>query len=268
MQFVDRDIRAFVEHGMQIERSRTAIVDGEMENVTCIGYDLVSECFYKNSDNEQMIFSLMPGDSVFVKSKETIEFDNRTVGVVSLKNSRIRMGLSLESPVYQPGHHTKIVIRLTNLTDKEITLMAGEKYAMLMFYQLATEPDKPYQGTFQKEQGFTGMAEYQSKYASQIKEIEDKAKCLKEIERTLYGNVITILTIFVGIFTLLNLNIDLAKEAASMKSFVLFNLAVIGCISFLGVLMDELLNRKNAHHRLWLLPVVVFGAMVCLGLVL
>lgn len=268
MQFVDKDIRAFLEHGMEAERSRTAIVDGRAENVTCIGYDLVSESFYKNSDNELMNFSLMPGDSVFVKSRETIEFDNRTVGVVSLKNSRIRMGLSLESPVYQPGHHTKIVFRLTNLTDKEITLLAGEKYAMLMFYQLPKEPDKPYEGTFQKEQGFSGMAEYQSKYASQIKEVEDKVKSLKEIERTLYGNVITILTIFVGIFTLLNLNIDLAREAASMKSFVLFNLAVIGCISFLSVLLDELLNRKTAHHWLWLLPAVIFGAMVCLGLVL
>lgn len=264
MFLVDRDIKAFISGDLTPnDDSMTAIFHGSPESVTNIGYDLTNEYVYKTGSEPASSCTLLPGEYCFVKSREEVRFDTCTVGMLSLKNSRIRMGLSLDSPVYQPGHHTPIYFRLTNVTNRQITVSAGDKYAMLMFMQLDASPDHPYTGAFQKEFDFAGMTDkYNSVYAEQIQEIEHKTADLKSLEKSLYANVITILTLFVGIFTLLNVNITLAKETSAASDFVLFNMAVIGSVSFLSCLLDEILHAAKARHVLWLVPVACFAVML------
>lgn len=265
MLLVDNDVKVFLNNGRLEESQQTAIRYGNESSITNIGYDLCSKKFYKTTQAGDDSCVLLPGESAFVESYEFIEFDSSTVGIVSLKNSRIRMGLSLDSPIYQPGHKTPIRFRLTNITDKTIYLSQGEKYAMLMFYQLEQPPEQPYNGTYQKEFSFSGMGEkYNSAYAKQIEEIDNKVKDIKSIEKDLYTNVITILTIFIGIFTLLNVNISLTQTSASIKNFFAFNLAAIGSISFLSCLLNELLQKEKANRWLWILPAVVFFTLFIL----
>lgn len=269
MLLVDRDISAFLSNGSALnsDENQTAITGGDPNSVTNIGYDLTTERFYKLSSSGETSCTLLPGESVFAESEEHLRFDSQTVGIVALRNSRIRQGLSLDAPVYQPGHKTPIRFRLTNISDKAIELEAGEKHAMLLFYQLAAAPDRPYDGTFQKELTWKGMGAYNSQYAAQIKEIEDKTKDLRSLEKSVYGNVITILTIFVGIFTLLNVNISLVKEAATAMSFLFFNLSTLGAVSFLAALLDTLLQRENARRWLWLIPFLLFAVLIVLSVI-
>lgn len=268
MLYVDRELKESVRNGFAGETQKTAIENGSESCVTNIGYDLVTERLFKETGKPLDSYTLEPGESVFVETKEHIYLSSRTVGIVSLKNSRIRMGLTLDAPVYQPGHKTPVFFRLTNVTDKKLTLRAGEQYAMLMLYQLNAAPDEPYTGAFQGEYKFDGMGNYNDRYADQIQELDEKTRNLKDIEKSLYGNVITILTIFIGIFTLLNVNIDLVKTAASVKDFLTFNLAMIGALSFLSVLLEELLNRKEARHWLWAIPAVLYGLLLVIAFVL
>jgi hypothetical protein len=174
------------------------------------------------------------------------------------------MGLSMDAPVYQPGHkQTRIYFRLTNISDSMIKLESGEQYTMLMFEQLNKAPDNPYNGVFQEEFDFKGLAGYTSKYADQIESMDGKIKDLKTLEKRVYENVITILSIFVAIFTLINVNVSLASSAGSGSSFLVFNLGTLGAFSFLALLLNELLNQDSKKNRwLWIVPVMCFVSVI------
>jgi hypothetical protein len=200
---------------------------------------------------------------VFVESVETVHFDNSTCGIVNIKNSRLRLGLSAEAPVYQPGHKTKIYFRITNLSDQTILLAAGEEYAYIMFEQLIRVPDKTYEGTFQNEFKYTGLANYESMYAEQQRAVKKKLTDLKELEKSIYGNVITIITVFIAVFSLLNINVNLAQNGKTAADFLMYNSSTLGAVSFLAVLLDELLHRKEKRgHWLWIIPFVCFAAVI------
>lgn len=81
-------------------------------------------------------------------------------------------------------------------------------------------------GTFQAEFDFKGLGDYKSAYLEQIQSIQGKVKNIQDMEKGIYGNVITILTIFVTIFTILNMNIELAKTSATDPCVPDFNLAI------------------------------------------
>ena len=269
MLIVDHDINVFVTNG-QLSKpetntsGQTSIHYGDMESVTNIGYDLRASGFAKGSKMESS-YELLPGESVFVASKEVIHFDNNTVGRVYLKNSRIRMGLTLDAPIYQPGHTTAIYFRLTNVSNNAILLNADEKYALLTFEQLDSAPEHPYSGTFQKEFKFSGLADYSSAYADQIKSLDGKIETIKDMEKNIYGNVITILTIFIAVFSIININIELARDAASMVSFCAYNLATLGAISFLTILMHELFSKTtDCKRKLWWIPIICFFVLISL----
>lgn len=169
MILVDHEIAVFLRNAqITANTEQTAVFDGSTDYITNIGYDLRANGFIVNGECVPE-YELLPGASVFVESVETVRFDNSTCGIVNIKNSRIRMGLSVESPVYQPGHQTRIYFRLTNLSDKTVMLEQGALYAFLMFEQLSGTPNKPYAGTFQNEQQYKGLAGYESYYEAQTK---------------------------------------------------------------------------------------------------
>lgn len=269
MVLVDKNVRVFIANGLATENSptntQTAIYQGSSDCVTNIGYDLRANGFICG---EELLstYELKAGESVFVESFETIYFDNSTCGILSIKNSRVRQGLSVEAPVYQPGHKTRIYFRLTNLSDKNITLIEGEKYAFLMFEQLIEDPEKPYDGTFQNEFKYTGLAAYQPVYENQVKAVDKKIKDLQEIEKSIYGNVITIISIFIAIFSLINLNVNLAQSGSTAGHFLMYNFSLLGAVSFLAVLLDELLHRTEKRgHWLWIVPAVCFIGVLCIN---
>lgn len=136
---------------------------------------------------------------------------------------------------------------------------------MLMFEQLENAPSCPYEGAFDNEFSFAGLGNYASEYSDQIKILDKKIKDIESLEKSIYGNVLTILSIFVAIFTIINVNITFVSQGASGISFFAFNLATIGAISFLSLFLTSLLKKDEKNPGLlWFLPVVCFFAVAFL----
>ncbi len=156
MVLTDREIHNWISKHDLIENH-------EPDCLTSIGYDLRADHFVSREALTSHV-TLKSGESVFVGTKENIKLPNDMIARLSLKNSRIRQGLSLDAPIYQPGHHTKIFFRLTNVSNDEIELREGDKYALIMFEKLSGPVDAPYKGTFSGEMDFSGMGAYTSIY--------------------------------------------------------------------------------------------------------
>lgn len=261
MIYVDNIIRSFLVNGDVRETEQTAIFGGDESCITNIGYDLRANAFY--ADGQKLdAYQLEPGDSVIAESTEIIHFDRDTCGMVNIKNSRLRMGLLIDSPVYQPGHTTRIYFRITNLSNDAVSLVSGDKYVMLLFEQLSQTPDHPYTGTFTDEFSFRGLAGYSDVYGEQVKRVERKRRDLKSMEKSIYANVITIITVFIAIFSLLNINFGLADQSADAASVLVYNLSTLGAVSFLSVLLHQLLGTGTRRSLwLWIVPIVCFAAV-------
>lgn len=251
MTLVDRQIAALVDQ-------KNLIDSYDSRCLTNIGYDLRAKMFYINSEGKKSI-TLMPNDSVFVESVETVTMPTDLLGRVVPKNSRIRQGLSLESPVYQPGHQTRIYFRLTNVSADAITLYQGDKYATICFEHLDGDPKKPYDGAFQEEFDFQGLADYQDVYKRQIHELEKKADDLKSLESGIYTNVLTILGIFMALFSIISINVNQVLNSASVEEYIIYNALILGGVSFLVALMNTVVKQKKNGWKAWIPTVICFA---------
>lgn len=104
-----------------------------------------------------------PNALVFVVTEEIVKLPNNLAATVLLKNSRMRQGLSLDAPLYFPGHETRVFFRITNVSSNEIELDARKPIAQIAFQQVSSV-EKPYHGTFAQEFNFKGMGDYESSY--------------------------------------------------------------------------------------------------------
>lgn len=262
MILVDKEIQKSVAENQLIENF-------DPENFTNIGYDLVADIFTVAKDAEQTNVTLEPGESTFVRSKEKVKLPVQLAARVVLRNSRIRQGLSLEAPLYQPGHETHVFFRITNVSQRAITLEQGDKIATIVFEELHDVPDHPYSGGFQEEVNYRGMGVYEAKYSKQMKDIEKKMQDLKDIEKSLYGNVMTLMTVFIGIFSLVNINLTaVTVQTVGMLQLLSYNLAIIGGVSVLSGLIRVLvpdLGKKKLPLLYWLIPVLSFAVSILLA---
>lgn len=252
MVLVDRDIRKMAEQDGMIESF-------DRSCLTNFGYDLRAKSFYV-SDKALERVVLQPQESAFVESVETVSMPKNMMGWVCLKNSRIRMGLSMDSPVYQPGHKTRIYFRLTNVSADSIELIQDERYATILFEKLTGVPDEPYSGAFSDEFSFKGLGDYKDIYRRQIREIEKKTEDLKSVEHSIYGNVLVILTVFIALFSFLTTNISLAANSAQTVQYFVFNTLLLGCISFLVALLGTILRPKKRMWAYWVPTILCFIA--------
>lgn len=228
------------------------------ENVTNIGYDLTTECFFLDANTSKTEVDLAPGDMVFVRTVETITLPNDMAAAVQLRNSRIRQGLSLTAPMYQPGHKTKVFFRITNTTKQVVHLDTKKGIGYLVFIQLDEDVAKPYNGTFQNEKTFVEMGAYQSSLAGDMTDIEKKVDSVKNIEKNVYGNVLSIMGIFIGIFSLINVNLSLVTSEAKMATLLTFNFATVGAIAFLIGLINAILPDGKNHKMIWIASGIAF----------
>lgn len=252
---------------MLVDREITALGPGLIEDfsaecVTNIGYDLRAEQFIVNGQTAASAV-LEPGESVFVGTKEKIRLPDDMTGQIVLKNSRIRQGFSMDAPVYQPGHHTRVFFRLTNVSGDEIRLSRGESYTTILFDRLAAAPDRPYSGTFTDEFDFNGMGRYHGIYQEQMRKLEKKTEDIKSLERSIYANVLVILTVFVALFSFLTTNISLLSANADASRFLIYNFVTLGCVSFLAALLNGVISFAKKQWILWTASILSFGAAAC-----
>lgn len=237
-----------------------------------VSYDLTARQFHllKNGEAESKVkIELLPLESVFVSTEETINLPANLLAVVNIRNSKLRQGLNLESPIYYPGHHTRVFFRLTNFSNEKIILSAGEKYAAAYFSPVDGAVDQPYQGTFQDEFDFTGMAGYTNQYKKAMHQVQDKLKDLKDLEKGIYGNVMVLMTIFVALFSLITINVNLVKEGsdgAYLIRLLVFNLGTVGSIFALIGCVQSMLKSEGINKCLVGLSVLCFLAAIYLAI--
>lgn len=244
------------------------IVPFASDQVQNICYDLTTEAFCSAPGSETDEITLAPGDSVFVKTEERIILPGNMVGIVCLRNSRIRQGLDLKAPIYQPGHDTKIFFRLTNISHQAIQLDCGKGIASIMFEELSVEVEQPYNGTFQSEFEFKGMGAYTSSLSKDMTNIAEKVDHVKSIEKSIYGNVLALMAIFVAIFSLINVNISLTVQNVGAKILLTMNFATVGSIGFLVAVINTVLPSGKYRVWVWLVCILAFAAAIAVQFVL
>ena len=109
--------------------------------------------------------------------------------------------------------------------------------------------------------------DYSAAYKGQIEEVGSKLERIEKIEARTYTNVSILLTVFIGIFTLLNVNITLAKEASSIRNFIMFNAGTLSAISFLVASINEIMQKDDKYkvHWIWFLPVLCLIIAIVAG---
>ena len=84
-----------------------------------------------------------------------------------------------------------------------------------------------------------------------MRKIDEKTE-LKSMEKNIYANVM-VMTIFIALFTLININVDLVKESSGMGNMykmICFNLGTVGSIALLISFAQSMFSDGNIH---WLL---------------
>lgn len=229
------------------------LFDGDMLNaVGAVSYDLHSLSYANNESRSCDSCKLLPGESVFVACKEIVNLPCDVCAVIHLRNSRIRQGFTLDAPIYQPGHHTRIFFRITNVSNQAIALPAGGEFASIHFEKLNKAPNTPYSGTFQNEMDYRDMGKYTVGYKKEMRKLNEKLSSVKYLERNIYTNIITLMSIFIALFSIINVNVDLAfAETVDRVHLLIANLITIGSIAFLVSLIQMCIARKG-RRSIWM----------------
>lgn len=266
MILIDRQIKQQVKEHQMISEGY------KVENINSISYDVTIFCIYDNSNSPKLEIDLRPGDTVFVKTLEKIKLPYDVSGRIVEKNSRMRQGLVVTGPVYQPGHETYMYLRVQNISTNIINLKQGLSIAQIMFESLSEIPDITYDkqinSSFNKENEYRGLGNYQEEYKNQIKKYSDKNK--EEIEtmtQRIYSNVLTIMGILVAIFSLLTLNFQSFSTSMTLTNTVIMNITLALCITLMmGIILIFINKAKNKWFLLTYITIIIIlivGLLIC-----
>lgn len=252
----------------EIKKLNGVITPFDNNRLQSISYDLTTRSFhYVDNDGEHSkeYVELNPLDSVFVSSNEVIELPDNLAAVVVLRNMFIRLGLHLDAPVYLPGHKTRVFYRVTNVSQKKIALDTEKALASVMFQQVSGKVESPYSGAYSDEMNFKGLGVYKDAYKGMLKEADYKLEKINNAENAIYGNVMVMMTIFVALFSIINVNIGLAKpDTNGIVKLLVFNLSTIGSIAEL-IGFIQMVVAKKTNWILLLAGAVAIVAAIALA---
>lgn len=96
-----------------------------------------------------------PGEFAVVTTLETVRCGPRIAGQIGLCSAYARDGLvMLSGPQVDPGFSGVLVVRLTNLSARRVTLAHGAPFVTVQFFRLSRPVARPYRGP---RQGQTGL---------------------------------------------------------------------------------------------------------------
>lgn len=193
------------------------------ENLHGISYDiLIDSIILPDSEQEGKFinknsYNLRSGETVYIKSDIELTMPVDCIGIIAERNSVMRMGLEVSGPCYQPGHKTNIFLRVHNIISKDITLYKGQGIAQIMFAYLPVIPNKPYSkdvdNSYQDELDYIGVqGQWRNDWLSQLEKYNQKIEELDNTENRIYGNIITIMGVFITMFSLLMFNFSAITE--------------------------------------------------------
>lgn len=237
MYLSDTKIRELIDNGV--------LLNADVSNIGQVTYDLRTDGFYVN-ENKTTGVKLNPGDSAFVSCIECIQLPNDLTASILLRNSRIREGLSLDAPLYFPGHGTRLFYRVTNVSGNSILLDKSKGIAQVAFQRVDGPVAHPYAGAFSDELNFNGLAGYSDVYAEELKKVEHKKDEVVNIESRIYGNVLALFAIFAAIFTLVNVNAAGLSSDITTARFVALDLLIIGGFLIFAYAIEAFLVKDEA----------------------
>lgn len=162
---------------------------------------------------ETGFITIQPGDFAVITVDEILRLGPQYVGRFGLRSKFARKGLiATTGPQIDPGYHGRLIIGMTNLSPKPITLSYGDDLVSVEFHKLSEASTKPYSGP------------YQDRLALGPEEIES----ITENEGMALSEVLT---------TLRSLSQNVGALTSEMKTFrwlipamIAFGIAVVGII--------------------------------------
>lgn len=99
---------------------------------------------------EAGFFILQPGDFGVVTVHEVLRIGPQYVGRFGLRSKYARKGIvATTGPQIDPGYHGRLIIGLTNLTPRPISLPHKDDLLTVEFHRLERPSTKPYSGPYQ-----------------------------------------------------------------------------------------------------------------------
>ena len=93
---------------------------------------------------------LQPGDFGVVSVLEEIRLGPQFAGRIGLRSKYARKGLiATTGPQIDPGYHGRLIIGITNLTPKPVSLPFMDDLITIEFHRLEEATTKPYSGPYQ-----------------------------------------------------------------------------------------------------------------------
>lgn len=244
MILVDREIK---------QRGKDIVIEGYDENnVNSVSYDVTLECIITN-DAEKESYILQPGETIFVRTKEMIHMPDDLMGRIGEKNSKMRLGIQVSGPHYFPGHKTYMFLRVSNISPNRIKIEKGDKIAQIFFEQLKEVPQMTYDlqenASFNNEEKYRGFAGYQDEYERKILKIEQQKEELEEKESKMYANIMTIMGVFVAVFSMIMVNFtNVNAGITNLKFLIMLNLSLgIVVVLFVGLMLVFLNKAKSKN---------------------
>lgn len=199
----------------------------------------------------QKIYDLEPHEVIMVRCKEIVCVPNDLLIRIENKNSLIRLGLSITAPVYNPGHETPIYLRVENVSGKIIELKEDMAIGQMLFEKLSTEPEIPYskknEASFNNENVYRGLGKYKDVLEKQTKKVQKVKDDLENKESSIYANILTMMGIFVSIFSMITINFSSINNHNFDKNYILTMNISLGIVItlFLGLILIFLKKKEN-----------------------
>jgi dCTP deaminase len=139
-------IRKFGEQGLLVVPfSERTVVRGKSYGLSAAGYDVRVE--FGRGD----AIVIPPQGFVLAATVERFAMPYSVVGIVHDKSSWARRGLTVQNTVIEPGWRGHLTLELTNHSDSDITLCAGDPIAQIVFHWLDEPTMQPYVGKYQDQ---------------------------------------------------------------------------------------------------------------------
>lgn len=151
MILTDRQIREACRNG------DITIEPFEESQIQAATYDLRVGAQAATTSTKKMIdvketgyFSLTPGDFGVVTVLEEIALGPQYAARFGLRSKYARKGLiATTGPQIDPGYHGRLIVGLTNLTPKPVSLAYKDDLVSVEFHRLEEPVERPYEGPYQ-----------------------------------------------------------------------------------------------------------------------
>lgn len=248
------------EEMLHLVQKQELLSDFKENNLHNISYDLRIQKMHwlvDTAPHEASSHVLKPGDSVFVSTIENLKLPNNLLGFIIPRNSSIRMGLDIVSPVYQPGHHTKVFVRVTNIADNEITLHEGASIFSIMFYQLNGNVTHPYDGVYKQQFDFANVNSIHSVQTAMYNAAHSAKEQVEGITKNIYATVLTLMSIFIAMFSVITLNAKGLPVPQTGIGVIFYNFVLIGAMSAFVLMVSFLIDRISCKVKCGLMGIFI-----------